>query len=221
MFNNILDIQNYLNDTQGSKWSNDIVITSHKDQLIVVSKITIDGITRSCCSVSDDIDNAIFKSMKSCVMSFCTNDNENKYNNQTDAVNEEDRDSNDEFIKNFDEEEELEFTDENIKKFEEETKMMMEDLKQREENRNPLVKQGLVREDQIEFINEFKEEFKIESDDQFNLYIANWAENTGNCSITNKKQLIYSGIKTIDSFIEFIKKTKNFHKNGIAIPDTI
>lgn len=59
-----------------------------------------------------------------------------------------------------------------------------------------------IREDQIAFMNNFKKNNNIDSDDKFNYYIKTWSDNTGR-EISTKKELITSGEIAVDEFIKW------------------
>ena len=64
-----------------------------------------------------------------------------------------------------------------------------------------------ITQEQIDFINNFKEEFKIDTDEKFNSYIETW-NSQAKTSVKNKYDLARAGRKVVDSFISWVKSFK-------------
>lgn len=60
-----------------------------------------------------------------------------------------------------------------------------------------------IRNDQITFINNFKNTHNIDTDEKFNYYVKTWSDNTGR-EINTKKELITAGEAAVDLFIKWI-----------------
>lgn len=87
-----------------------------------------------------------------------------------------------------------------------------------EEERKVKTSYNNIREDQIEYMNNFKEKYNIDSDTKFNYYIRTWSDNTEN-NIETKIELVSAGEKAIDSFINWVELiTKN---NGLEEPKVL
>lgn len=61
-----------------------------------------------------------------------------------------------------------------------------------------------LRDDQIEFINNFKTENNIDTSEKFDYYVKAWSDNTSH-DIATKNELIKAGEKILDEFIKWIK----------------
>ena len=60
-----------------------------------------------------------------------------------------------------------------------------------------------IRNDQIDFMNNFKKTHNIDSDEKFNYYIKTWSDNTGREIHTNKQLITYCVIE-VDAFIKWV-----------------
>lgn len=202
MFKNELEIYTYLNKHY-KQWSNDMDVKIYGDKVIVITKLTINNVTRTCQSVNVDVEKASVESLVKCISTF-------------DCLPEK---TEEEQVKEEEQEELLEFTEENLKKQVPTVEQIAEDLERRSKEVHPLIRQGLMRQDQIDFMQEFTKVYKIQSDEQFNFYLRNWGEHGGVIEIDTKAKLVQSGTSVIDNFISFINRTGDFHLNGIKMPD--
>ena len=94
-----------------------------------------------------------------------------------------------------------------------ETDTVINDIenKQKEMEQANKADDNKITQEQIDFINKFKEEFKIDTDEKFNDYIATWNLQY-KTSVRNKLDLARAGRKVVDSFISWIKQSKEAEK---------
>lgn len=70
-----------------------------------------------------------------------------------------------------------------------------------------IVKQGLITQEQLDYLQEITKKLDLNIPGKFELVLANWTEWSGYESIKTKSDLIKSGINTIGKFITFMKET--------------
>lgn len=63
---------------------------------------------------------------------------------------------------------------------------------------------GGIRNDQIEFLNSFKEKHNIDTDKKFNYYVRVWSDTTS-YDISTKRELASAGANVIDEFIKWVQ----------------
>lgn len=82
-----------------------------------------------------------------------------------------------------------------------ELESLEQDMKKEEEQK----KVHSFRQDQLDFLNNFKAEYKVDTEQKFDYYVKVWGEACGT-NITTKRELVKSSVETLDNFINWIKK---------------
>lgn len=102
---------------------------------------------------------------------------------------------------------EKEIITEDIKETKKEVKnSSLDELEEEMKDKKPVDKLT-IRKDQIDFINNFKIENNINTEDKFNYCVKTFGENS-NYHVYNKRELIKAGAIVLDEFISWIKKVQ-------------
>lgn len=92
---------------------------------------------------------------------------------------------------------------------EQQAESVVNNIEQEQSNMEQInkVNQDAITQEQIDFINNFKKEFKIDTDEKFSNFIKTW-NLTAKTSVRNKADLAHAGRKVVDSFISWVKASK-------------
>lgn len=76
-----------------------------------------------------------------------------------------------------------------------------------------------IREDQIEFMKQFQEKYKIDTAEKFDTYVTAWGHQQSMYVVSTKKQLIGFGPDAVDSFIAWVKEVNRENAEFIEPTD--
>jgi len=76
-----------------------------------------------------------------------------------------------------------------------------------------------IREDQIEFMKQFQEKYKIDTAEKFDTYVTAWGHQQSMYVVSTKKQLIGCGPDAVDSFIAWVKEVNRENAEFIEPTD--